>query len=224
MEDWQYQLLLQIASSIIGFVFGLLFRKKTAQFLVKSKKWLLNDIITARIISIRTYRNTSFDGFNRATFSEAIPRISGLKIHDVFSSEAIVSVPTFGLLNIRIDTRESVPEMKKEMIETTLKTILELKSPIRLGIREISILHDYSHNVEVLFDVIEKHSFGNKKELLQDYSIFETARIGRFSSGDPAVIEDKERGVLVQIKKDKLTITSSPTHELTKIVQKYILA
>ena len=210
----------------IPFVLGLLFRKKVAEAIIRAKKWLFNDVVTAKIISVRSYSSLDFQGFNRSIYDQTSPQIKDLKLIDIFESQMRFSLQTFGVIRVKMSKNDDYNDDLRNVgeFEDRLKITIDPESPIRIGIREIDLLHDFSDDSSILFNQIERSSLGNQSKLVKDYSILEIPRMGRFLKGEDFQIDDKELGTHVHVQTNKLTITSSPSHEIAKAAKKYILA
>lgn len=212
---------------IVAFVIGLLVRKSVGRAFVKAKKWVSNEVTPTQIVSIRTYipqeTPVEIHEFTREVYEDVRVRILNLQLHDIFSDGMRVEIPTFGILRLvlsRIST-QGVIEDQEETIER-IKLALQPESPVRLGIKEIHLLNEYSQNAEKLFNAAER-LIVTHKQIKQDYTILEFPRSGRFVEEKTFERDDKNLGTHIHATPAKLTLTVSPTSQIAKATKKYLL-
>lgn len=227
MFEWAGSIILEIAKWVVAFVLGLLVRKSVGRAFVKAKKWLLNEVVPTQIISIRTYvpQETPVEirEFTREVYEDVRIRILNLQLHDTFRDGMRVEIPHFGILRLILSRiiDQKVEEHQEETLER-IKLTLQPESPVRLGIREIHLLNDYSQTVEKLLNSAER-LITTRKQINQDYTILEFPRTGRFVEEKTFETDDEDLGTHIHATAKKLTLTVSPTSQITKATKKYLL-
>lgn len=220
-------MVLEIVKWIVVFVLGLLFRKRVGRAIIKAKKWLLNDVVGVRIVSIRTYvpeeTPVEINEFTRGVYEDIRVRITNPQLHDIFRDGMRIAIPTFGILRLNVNriNDDGAIENQEETLER-IKLTLQPESPVRLGIRETQLLNDFSQAAEILFNAAER-LIATRKRILQNYSILEFPRVGRFVEEKTFEIKDEDLGTHVQATANKLTLTVSPTSQIAKATKKYLL-
>lgn len=226
-NSWIASIFAKVAEWAIVFVLGLLFRKRVGRFFVKAKKWLFNDFVAIKIVSIQTYtpEDTSVEirEFSKLIYDDVETRITSPQLYDVFNDGMRIAIPEFGILKLilsRIHNEET--EDGREQVER-IKVTLEPENPIRLGIREVHLLNDYISVAEVLFSASAGLILTPKRSL-QNYTILELPRSGIFVEEKTFEIDDEDLGTHVHATANKLTLTVKPTSNIAKATSKYILA
>jgi hypothetical protein len=222
MYEWVYPILLQLLNWIIPFSLGLLFRKRVARFLITTKKRLFNDIVTINLLSVRSYNPTKNSDFGREMYEDTGKKLPRAELLDVFSNVIRVKVPVFVILKLSVDKilSEEVTEQEEEAVES-VKMTLSPESPVRLGIREVHLLDDYGHYVEMLFDATEKSL--ETVKLKQNYTLIEVPRIGHFKEEKTFEYQDEILGASVQATPSKVTIVVDSSIQIAKATRKYLL-
>jgi hypothetical protein len=219
--------MLEVTKWAIAFGLGLLFRKRVGRAIVRLWKWLSNAVVTAQIVSVRTYipveTPVQIQDFTREVYDDVKTRILNLQLYDVFGDGMRVAMPTFGMLKLslsRIGEQEN-PQDEEETLET-IKMTLKPESPVRFGIREVQLLNDFSKTAEVLFNAAERLIVTGKR-IGQDYTLLEFSRLGRFVEEKTFEMKDEDLGTHVLATANRLTLTVSPTSEIAKATKKYLL-
>lgn len=223
MLEWISVILTKIVEWLIPFVLGLLFRKKVGRFFVKKKKWLLNDVVTFKMISVRSYNPVEIRDLNRDVYEDVKTKIPNAKLHDIFADGMRIAVPNFGILRLyksKIMGHENVTEEEERVEE--IKVTLQPESPVRLGIREMHLMNDFAYTAETLFAAVER-LFVTHSITKQNYTILEFPRLGRFVEDGTFEIEDDDLGAHVHATLSKLTIVVEPTSQIAKATGKYLL-
>lgn len=227
MSESAILILWKIVEWAILFGLGLLFRKRVGRFIIKTKKWLLNDVVATRIVSIRTYtpEDTPVEiaDFNMGIYEEIRAIIPNPRFHDIFEDGMRIAIPTFGTLKLSLSkiSEEENMEHLEETVER-IKVTLQPESPVRLGVREVHLLNDYSQTAEILFNATAR-LIATRNKIRQDYTILEFPRFGRFVEEKTFEIDDKNLGARVHATPNKLTIVVSPTSQIAKATSKYLL-
>ena len=227
MSELAVSIILMIANWAVPFVLGLLFRKRVGRAIVNFKRWLFNDIVTVQIISVRTYTSqetsAEIQEFTRQVYDYAKVKIPNPQLHDVFRDGMRIAIPTFGILRLdlsRVSEKEDL-EDEEEPLEI-IKITLQPESPVRLGIREVQLLNDFSQTAEALFNATET-LITTRKQIRQDYTLLEFSRIGRFVEEKTFEMDDKDLGTHVHATANKLSLSISPTSQIAKATKKYLL-
>jgi hypothetical protein len=221
---------LMIVSWIVPFVLGLLFRKRVGRAIVNLKRWLFNDIVTADIVSIRTFVSQAtpieIHEFTQQVYDEAKVKILNPSLRDIFEDGMRVEIPTFGILLLNLREENKGKDVEEEENEEgsfgTIKMTLKPESSVRLGTREIQMLNDFYQTAEALFNAAEK-LITTAKQINQDYTILEFSRMGRFVEEKTFEIDDKDVGAHVHATVTTLSLTVSPSSQITKAAKKYLL-
>jgi hypothetical protein len=124
------------------------------------------------------------------------------------------------LILSRVSEQENL-EGEEEPLEI-IKITLQPESPVRLGIREVQLLNDFSQTAEVLFSTAET-LITTGKRIKQDYTLLELSRLGRFVEQKTFEIDDEDLGTHVHATANKLTLSVSPTSQIAKATKKYLL-
>jgi hypothetical protein len=223
MTDWISLSIEIIVSSVIGFILGLLFRKRNARWLVTAKKRLFNDFVALTLLSVRLYEPTTINEFSRMDYEDIGKKLPNSELIDVFPNVIRVKVSTFGVLRIAIDktpSEEATDHNEEKMIEN-IKLTLSPESPVRLGTREIHLLDDYGQYVEMLFGAIEKSL--EKVKIKQNYTLIEIPRTGHFKEEKTFEYQDEVLGASIHATPSKITIVVDSSIQITKSVHKYLL-
>jgi len=224
MNEWIYLIISKLIEWGIPFGLGLLVRKRVARFLVKSKKWLLNDIVPINIMSVRSYSPTEINEFSHELYEDVKTRIPNIRLLELFSNGMRLAVPIFGNLRIGLDkifTEENMEQGDEEKVES-IKVTLNPESPVRLGIREVHLLNDFAQYTEILFSAVEKF-FVKKRQITQNYTLLEIPRVGYFKEEKAFEFEDEILGASVHATPSKITIVVAASTQISKAAQKYIL-
>jgi hypothetical protein len=226
MSELGISIVLMIVNWAIPFMLGLLFRKRVGRALVNFKRWLLNDIVTAQIISVRTYTPgetpVEIREFTQQAYDEAKVKISNPQLHDIFDNGMRMAIPIFGILRLNlseVSEGEGIEDGEEQL--ETIKMTLQPESPVRLGIREVQSLNEFSQTAEVLFNVTETLIM-TRKQIKQDYTLLEISRLGRFAEEKTFEIDDKDLGTHVHATADKVSLSVSPTSQIAKVAKKYL--
>lgn len=223
MSEWVSSIILEVLKWFIAFGLGLLFRKRVGRFIIKTKKWLLNDVVPTRIVSIRTYTPVEIRDFNLGVYEDVRARIPNPQLHDIFPDGMRIAIPTFGTLSLRVSRITEQEEMgKQEEIVEKVKVTLKPDGPVRLGVREVHLLNDFAQTAEILFGAVEK-LFATTSKIMQNYTILEVPRFGRFVEEKTFDIEDDILGARVHATPSKITIVVSPTSQIAKATSRYLL-
>jgi hypothetical protein len=213
------QIGIEIVKIVGSFFFGLLMRKRVGRFFIKAQKWLMNSPVKIDLVSVRKYTLVETGAFTMEMFHNIQMRIPNVKL-DQFSDNLMrIVVPQFGTIKI-ILTME--PELSQEETAEEIKISLNLENPIRLGIRETDLVHEYYHNTEIIFQILE--GVLHQPRLLQDYTIAEISRVGGLLEEKIFDIDDKELSARINATQSKITISANPSRYIAKAVKKYILA
>ena len=204
---------------IISFFFGLLMRRKVGRFLIRTKKRLLNDPVSIDIVSVRTYTPVRMNTFDMETFHNLQKRIPNIKLDFVSDKAMRIGMPPFGTLKI-ILTAEPNVEQEEEIEE--IKVSLSIENPIRLGIRQIDLIHEYYHSIEIVFQVIED-IFVEKPTTINNYAIAGISRVGGLLEEKSFEIKDDELSARIQASPEKITIMAKPPNYIARAVKKYLL-
>jgi len=223
MSEWTDLVVVKIVEWLIPFGLGLLVRKRVGRFLIKIKRKLFNDAVTFKIISVRSYNPVETHDFNLNVYEDVRARITNPRLHDIFPDGIRIEIPTFGILNLSMNriSEQEEEENREEAIES-IKLTLQPESPVRLGTRDIRLLNHYAQSAEVLFSAVER-LFVTHSAIRQNYTVLEFPRLGRFVEEKAFEIEDEELGTRVHATQNKLTLTVSPTSQMTKATSKYFL-
>jgi hypothetical protein len=223
MDEWLSLILEILLSSTIGFVLGLLFRKRNARWLITTKKRLFNDIIALSILSVRLYYPTKIREFSRKDYEDIGKKLPNSELLDVFPNVIRVGVPTFGILKISIDKIpiEEATELDEERMVESIKLTLNPESSVRLGTREVHLLDDYGQYVEMLFGAIEKSL--ETVKIKQNYTLIEIPRTGHFKEEKTFEYQNEALGASIQATPSKITIVVDSSVQIAKSVQKYLL-
>ena len=209
----------------IPFILGLLFRKKVAHALIRLKKWLFNDIVTVKIVSVRCYYPGEIFGFNHQFLEDIKRRIPNMKFLDMFDREVRFTVPIFGNLRLSLNVipceEDAVNTQYRDVEE--VKMALEPENQVRLGVREIHRLNDFKDWTEVLFNASERFALERSVRIKRNYTILEMSRIGRFEEKRFELVDD-DLGSRIEAVPDKLTIVTEPSSQIPKAAEKYLLA
>jgi hypothetical protein len=223
MTDWVTLFIEIFASSAIGFVLGLLFRKRNARWLVTAKKRLFNDVMVLDILSIRSYEPTNLKDFNRKDYGDIGKKLPHSELLDVFPNVIRVKVPVFGILKISAEKIpcEEAPKENEETLIDSIKLALIPENSVRLGTREIHLLDDYGKYVELLFGTIEKSL--ETVKIKQNYTLIEIPRVGHFKEEKTFDYEDEVLGASIHATPTKITVTIDSSIQIAKAVTKYLL-
>jgi len=213
----------------IPFTLGLLFRKKVARFLIITKMYLFNDVITINLFSTRYYTPCGVSEITHKVYREISTKIPSVKLLNLFSNGIRISVPVFGNIRVFIEktyTKEMEPIEEAELNEKetieAIRVTISPETPIRLGVREIPRLNEFAQYVEIIFGILEKHCL-EKSEILQSYTVIESSRIKRFVEEKRYKFEDDELGTYVHVTPNKVTLTVKASTQIGKAAQKYLL-
>lgn len=223
MLEWFEFIVTKIAEWFIPFLLGLLLRKRFGRFIIKKKKWLFNDAVNINILSVRLYNPVETHNFNQDVYEDVKAKITSQKLHDIFPDGMRIEIPTFGILKLSLSkiSEEETIENQEEIVES-IKVTLQPVSPVRLGIRDIKLLNDYAQSAEILFNAVEK-LFVAYSAPQQNYTILESPRFGHFVEEKTLEIDDEELGIQVHATQSKVTIVVSPTSQIVKAANKYLL-
>lgn len=211
-------ILLELLKMVGSFILGLLVRRQVGRFLIKKKKWLFNDPVTIDLVSVRTYTPVEAKEFDMSLFHNIQGRIPNVKLDLISRSSMRISMPPFGTLRA-ILTSES--DLEEEAVEE-IKVSLDIEDPIRLGVREVDLVHEFSHDVEIVFQIVEK-VFVQESTLLRNYTIAEISRTGGLVEEKTFEVEDRELSARVHATPSKITIVAEPPTYVAKAVKKYLL-
>ena len=227
MFEWINLVILKIVEWLIPFVLGLLFRKRVGRGIIRAKKWLLNDVVPTKMVSIRTYTPeetpVEIHNFTMDVYEEVRARIPNPQLHDIFDDGMRIAVPTFGTLELSLSRISEQEDMgNHEETEEKIKVTLQPESPVRLGVREVHLLNDFSQTAEILFNAAAG-LIVSRIRIRKDYAILEFPRFGRFVEEKTFEMEDKDLGTRVHATRNKLTLIVSPTSQIAKATSKYLL-
>lgn len=218
MVDGGHPIQWVVIEIIASFIFGFLMRKKVARFLIRAWNRFSNSITKINLISVRTYNSTEKLRFDMDVFHDMQKRIPNLKCDSLSDSAMEVGMPPFGTMLILFS---SEPNLDDENTSEEIKISLVIKNPIRLGIREMDIVHQYQNHVELLFHVIESN-FSKKPKIKSNYIIAELPRVGGFVEEKIFEIDDEELSTHVHATMSKITISAEPPTYIAKAVEKYL--
>ena len=210
---------IEILKIVGSFIFGLLMRKKVGRYLIKFKRWLSNDSVTIDLVSTRTYTPVETNGFDMDIFRNIQGRIPNVKLDLLSHSSMRIEMRPFGIMKIILTRERSLDE--EETIEE-IKVSLSIENPIRLGIRETDLVHEYYHNTEIVFQVVEG-VFAERPTINRNYTIAEISRIGGLLDEKTFEIDDTELSAHVHATQNKITIAAEPPTYIAKAVKKYLL-
>jgi hypothetical protein len=213
----------------IGFILGLLFRKRVGHWLVEVKKYIGNDILTTDFVAVRLYPPLELPPLDSSVFERANVKFRNLRSVEVFDDEMIVSAPIFGRLRLRVDRLPSIEDEVAEVVPTSaprverVKLTLRNESPLRLGVRESKKLDDLVNIANALFDGVELLAATKGSRPTEDYVVMEVNRITHFLPEKTFDIDDKELSARVRGTPTKIAITS-PSMKLVEATKKYRFA
>lgn len=220
------QVIDDLITASIGFILGLLFRKRVGHALIEAKKYLANDILTTDFLAVRSYPPIDLPSLDSTVFERANVRFRNLKSVEVFDDEMIVSAPIFGRLRLRVDKQPSIddrvaasPNPQIEKVKLTLRN----ESPLRLGVRESKRLDDLVNIANTLFDSVELLTQTKGARPTEDYVVMEVNRISHFLPEKTFDLEDAELSARVRGTPTKITITT-PSMKLVEATKKYRFA
>lgn len=223
MDDWIISIGWILINWMIPFVLGLLFRKKVGHFLIKSKKWIVNDIIDMDVLIVRQYPKVLIKDISLIVFENIKIRIPGIKLNEIFSDELIVSIPIFGKLKLRIEkiTDEHIGNEDIDLGEIIQITLVP-ETSLRLGVREIHQLNNFIKYTQILFDSVAASSFENNPIITKEFAVCNLPRISRFIEEKLIDIDDPTLGAKIHGTKEQLSITISPISEIVEATKKYL--
>jgi len=207
-----------IIEVIASFILGLLMKKKVARFFIRTWTLFSNSITKINLTSIRTYNSTEKIRFDMGIFHDMQKRLPNLKCDSLSDSAIEIGMPPFGTMIILLS---SEPNLDDEDTSEEIKISLVIKDPIRLGIREMDIVHQYQNHVELLFQVIERN-FSEKPKIKNNYIIAELPRVGGFIEDKIFEIDDKELSTHIHATMSNITISAEPPTYIAKAVAKYL--
>lgn len=218
MVDSGHPLQWVIIEVIASFILGLLMKKKVARFFIRT--WILfsNSITKINLISVRTYDSTEKIRFNMDIFHDMQKRLPNLKCDSLSDSAMEIGMPPFGTVIVLLSSESNLDD---EDTSEEIKISLVIKDPIRLGIREMDMVHQYQNHVGLLFQVIER-SFSKIPKIKNNYIIAELPRVGGFVEEKILEIDDKELSTHIHATMSKITISAEPPTYIAKAVAKYL--
>jgi len=204
---------------IVAFLFGLLMTKNFARLLTKYWKKLRNDPVSINLVFVRIYEPNRINELNAETFHSLQQRIPNVKLDFVSRTAMRIGMLPFGTVKIIHD--EGVNNEQNEEIEN-VKISISIENPIRIGIRQIDDIHQYSNNVEIIFQILE-NNFLEKPVIIKNYAVAEIDRSGRFLEEKTFDIKNDELAARIQGTPNKITIMAEPPNYIAKAVKRYML-
>lgn len=209
---------IEILKMLGSFIFGLLMRKSVGRFFIKAIKRLSNDFINITFISTRIYDFIEHKSFDMGLFHEIQKRIPALQIESFSQNNMQIKMPHFGIMNIIF-----APSFDgEEEVTGEIKVSLVMGNKLRLGVREMDLVHDYYHNTEQVFQVVEG-VFLERPKMKRNYILAEISRVGGFLEEKTFEIDDEDLSAHIHATSSKITIAAEPPIYIAKAVKKYLL-
>lgn len=231
-QQWAESAGLAILNWGIPFALGVLFRKRVARWFNTGKMRLLNDTISMNLISVRSYAPTEVSPCPHSMYDNIKGKISGTKLVNMYTYGLRISLPNYGIIKILIDKvtdEEEEHEEEDENIEvprvSRVKVTVTPESPIKLGVRDIMQLSEFSSNIEVILGEIER-------ECLEEchmnpgasYTLIELPRVGHFLEEKSFKKEDEDIGTTVYATDNKISLTVKTLSQIAKATKKYMFS
>jgi len=205
---------LQIIASL---AIGSLFSKKVGRFLTTTWKWVSNDLTMIDVISVRTYKPTEKIKLDKEVFQAIKARVPNIKYESVTDNSLQMGLSPYGTIIVLISSEYDLDE--GETLEE-IKISLVIKNPIRVGYRDIDIVHEYVDVINQIFPVIES-LFLETPQMNYNYIIAEMPRVRGYLEKEIIDIDDAGLATHVRANIDNISLAAKPPLHITKAVKKY---
>lgn len=233
MSDWQTwaeQAGFAILNWGIPFMLGLAFRKRVARWFNTGKMRFLNDTVSMKLVSVRSYEPTQVSSCAHSIYDNIQAKISGTKLVNMYTNGLRISLPKYGNIKVLV---ESVTDQEEEFDKegenadqihvTRIKVTVTPESQIVFGVRDVMKLGEFANNIEVILGEIERVCLEDCRIAPQaSYTIIELPRVGHFLEQKTFRTDDPDIGTTIIATDNKITLTVKTLSQIANSTKKHM--